>query len=331
MQDLIIKFFEGSGAILEPLKQEKNINSNIYYYKYINYVSINKLNLIIKSLKAFLNKNIIYSFENLILKIEVESNENQKLLFENYFHKIPKNENYIFLGIKPDNTPYYEKIENIKSLLIGGSSGSGKSNLIHELILSIILNNKNIYLLLIDMKAVELTRYNTILKKSNRLIKPVATNQKTAFKTILFFYNLIKYRYKKMQRKKERLSSEPPIVLIIDEYAQLFNNNKEKKVINNYISKIGAIGRACNCYLILATQHPTNENITNTIRVNLQSKIALKCDNVAQSKNILNATGAEQIKQPGQAIIHIDGKQKQNINISFVSDTLLNKIESLNK
>lgn len=330
MQDLIIKFFSNSGAVLEFLSKEQKINSIIYYFKYKNYNSINKLNLIIKSLSAFINHDIKASFENAILKIEIESQNNNILYFENYINKIPKNKNYIFLGVKNNNDPYFEKLENIKSLLIGGSSGSGKSNLLHNIILSMKLFNNNINLLMIDLKGTELTRYNFLNKKKG-LLKPIATNQKEAFKIILFMYNLILYRYKHMRRKKERISSEPAVVLIIDEYAQLFNTNKEKKKINNYISKIGAIGRACNCYLILATQHPTNENITNTIRANLQSKIALKCDNVAQSRNILNTPGAEKIRKAGESITHIDGKQKEFLKVAFVSDNLLNRIENINK
>ena len=133
-----------------------------------------------------------------------------------------------------------------------------------------------------------------------------------------------------MQRKKQRQSEEPPIILIIDEYAQLFNNNKEKKVINDYISKCGAIGRACNCYLILATQHPTNENINNSIRANLQSRVALKCANSQQSKNILNKTGAENLTQAGDLICWIDGCEPVKLKACFISDNLLNKIEKLN-
>jgi len=330
MQELIIKFFENSNEKLEFLKTEKQINNTLYYFNYVNYTSINKLNLIIKSLSAFINQDIKASFENGILKIEIESQTNNILYFENYINKIPKNKNYIFLGVKNNNDPYFEKLENIKSLLIGGSSGSGKSNLLHNIILSMKLFNNNINLLMIDLKGTELTRYN-FLTKEKGLLQPVATNQKQALLLIIMMYNLIKNRYKIMQKKKERFSSDPAVVLIIDEYAQLFNTNKEKKIINNYISKIGAIGRACNCYLILATQHPTNENISNTIRANLQSKIALKCDNVAQSRNILNCTGAEKISKAGDAIVHIDGKQKEYIKVSFVSDSLIDRVEQINK
>lgn len=329
MNNAIIKFFNDAGAILQYIKTEKKLNSIIYYYKYINYTSINKLNLIIKSLRAFLNCDIIASFENELLKIEIESNENKILYFENYIQKIEKNKNLLLLGINNENKPVTETIYNIKSLLIGGSSGSGKSNLLHNLILSSLLLNQNIYYFMIDLKAVELTQYNYLLKL-NRLIKPVATNQKDALNIIILFYSIIKKRYKIMQKNNIRKSLENPIILIIDEYAQLFNNNKDKKIINNLIAKIGAVGRACNCYLFLATQHPTNENLNNTIRANLQSRLGLKAQSPQQSKNIINMLGLEKIKNAGDCIVWIDGKSPQRLKVPFVSDSLLNKIESLN-
>lgn len=330
MNELIIKFFENQGQTIAPLKVEKKLNSVIYYYNYINYKSINKLNLIIKSLKAFLNKNIIASFENNILKLEIEETGNTKILFENYLSLLPKNENKILLGINADNKPISEKLENVKSLLIGGSSGSGKSNVLHMIILSSLLLNQNIYYFMIDLKGVELTQYNYLLKL-NRLIKPVATDTKQALNIIITFYSIIKKRYKIMQKNNIRKTTENPILLIIDEYAQLFNNNKEKKIINNLIAKIGALSRACNCYLILATQHPTNDNLNNTIRANIQSRICLKCQSPQQSKNILNATGGESLRNPGDCLTWIDGQTIQKLKAPFVSDNLLNKIESMNK
>lgn len=329
MERLVIEFFERQGEILVFHSKEKKLNSIIYKFSYTNYKSINKLNLIIKSLKSFLNQQINFVFNDGVLEIEIKSNNNIILPFENYFSKIPKNQNNIFFGVDNNNKPIYYHISKMKSLLIGGSSGSGKSNLIHQLILSIILLNKDIYLLMIDMKGNELTRYNFLAKK-NRLIRKVSTEKKDALKTIILFYTIIKKRFKKMQRQKERLSKENPIVLIIDEYAQLFSNNKEKKIINEYVSKIGALGRACNCYLILATQHPTNENINNTIRANLQSRIALKCQSIQQSRNIINSVDATQLVNSGDLILWLDGCQPLKLRCSFVSDNLLNKFEKAN-
>lgn len=331
MQQLIINFFKGSGAVLEPLNTDKKENSIIYYFNYKNFNNINKLNLIIKSLKAFLNNNnIFYSFESGTLKIEIETQQKQTLYFNNYFQQIPKNQNYIFLGVNNNGEPMYESIYKIKSLLIGGSSGSGKSNLLHQIILSILLNNKNIYLLLIDLKGTELAQYQSIYNKTNRILKPVATQQKQAFKLIIQFYNTMLKRYKRIKRNGGRACTEPPIVLIIDEYAQLFINNKQKNFINNYIAKIGALGRACNCFLYLATQHPTNDNINNSIRANLQSRIALKCLNTQQSNNIINNSCAFNINRIGDAFIHIDGDSLKKINISYISDDLLQQFKQAN-
>ena len=86
------------------------------------------------------------------------------------------------------------------------------------------------------MKANELTRYNAMLK-THKLIRPVAYTYEEALKTITYFRNMIKKRFKDMMKKGERFSSEPPILLVIDEYAQLFRTNKEKKVINDLISQ----------------------------------------------------------------------------------------------
>lgn len=331
MTNTIKDFFAKNGANLEYIREESYNALNIYYFNYTNFNNINKLNLIIKSLKAYLNNNnISFSFENGILKLEISILNPNIIYFSNYIKNAPKNQNYIFLGLNTKGLPIYENLNNIKSLLIGGSSGSGKSNLLHNIIISSLLFNKNIYYYMIDLKATELTYYNKILKNSNRLLKPVATNQKQAIKIIIEFYYIIKNRFNKMQKNEQRQSTEAPILLIIDEYAQLFNDNKEKKLINNYIAKIGAIGRACNCYLILATQHPTNENLNNTIRANLQSRICLKCSNSQQSKNIINMVGGEKISRVGDMIIHIDGKQPEFIRATFVSDNFLNELEKTN-
>lgn len=329
MINTICNFFNELGVDLTPIQSKQNYNSVVYYFNMLDLSKINKIKTIINGLKIYLNNNnILYCFENEMLKIEIANKTNKIIYFENHFKNIPKNQNYIFLGVTNENEDKFEKIEKIKSLLIGGSSGSGKSNLLHQIILSILLNNDNIYLLTIDLKATELTQYDKL--KNNRFIRKCATNQKEALRTIILFYTIIQKRFKSMKRKGERLSNENPIVLIIDEYAQLFNNNKEKKLINNYIAKIGAIGRACNCYLILATQHPTNENITNTIRANIQSRIALKCQNVQQSKNIINQTGAEKIQNAGDMILWIDGQMPQNLKSCLVSDNLLNQFKKVN-
>lgn len=298
-----------------------------------NLKSINKLNLIIKTLEKILNTNIKYNFNESNIILYIESNENIIINNFNYILKKgmetnPKNKNndLIFLGIdKTTNAPIFENLNNTKSILVGGTSGCGKSILLHNIILSYLLLNKENYLFLIDPKFTEFNFYNKRILK-NRLVLESGNSFQDYIKILSFLENVLKSRFKDMQKKQIQKSAESPILLVVDEYAQLFQNIKEKKIINNYIMKLSSLGRACNIFLILATQHPTNENINNTIRANLQTRIALKCENIQQSKNIIDTTEATKIINPGEAIAKIDGK----INKFYIKSCMISN-ESIKK
>lgn len=295
--------------------------------------SINKLNLIIKTLEKILNTNIKYNFNDDIFILYIESHENIIINNFNYILKKgmetnPENKtnDFIFLGIdKTTNAPIYESLNNTKSILVGGTSGCGKSILLHNIILSYLLLNKENYLFLIDPKFTEFCFYNKKILK-NRLVLESGNNFNDYIKILSFLENVLKSRFQTMKKKQIQKSDESPILLVVDEYAQLFQNIKEKKIINNYIMKLSSLGRACNIFLILATQHPTNENINNTIRANLQSRIALKCENIQQSKNIIDTTEATRITNAGEGVLKIDGK----INKFFIKSCMLSS-ESIKK
>lgn len=328
----IIKLFANAGEEIKLQNKEQNQNEIILFFNYPGFKSLNKLNLLIKSLKALYSDFIIdYDINNdFILKIAIKGNFKAVYYFENYIKQGAKNKGLLLLGIDENGAPVFESIFNIKSLLIAGSSGSGKSSALHSLILSGLLLNKNIYFYMVDLKAVEFQRYN-ILLKSNRLIERVATDEKKALEIIVKFYCLIKNRFKQMTRNGARVCEDAPAVLVIDEYAQLFHDSKSKKVINDYISKIGALGRACNCFLFLATQHPTNENINNTIRANLQSRLALKCLSPQQSSNIIGNSEAVKLKGKGEALLHLDSSPDiKRIKCVFVSNELLEQFLKVN-
>lgn len=319
---IICDIFSNNNEVLSYIKESEDNFNYLYYYDYKSYKNKNKLELILKSVAVKINSKIYYSFldDSGILKIKVAKQKVEILPFENYIGHIPLNKDYVFLGVNENDEPVYEKIQSIKSLLIGGSSGSGKSNLLHQILLSYLFLNSNNYLLIIDMKANEFTRYNNI---KNRLIAPVGYTFESALKIIINFRNIIKKRFLTMMKNGQRFSTEPPVLLVIDEYAQLFRTNKEKKVINDLISTCASLGRASNCYLILATQHPTNENINNTIRANMQSRIVLKCMNSQQSHNLLGTNEATKLVNAGDSIIHIDGKMPVVAKTSYVSDKVL--------
>lgn len=292
-----------------------------------DFKTINKINLIIKSLESLLNTSINYYFNDDILFIELKQKTKNIYYFESYFKvsETIKNHDYIFFGLNQELYPVFKKIDDIKSLLIAGSSGSGKSNLLHSIILSYLLLNDFNYLFLIDPKYTELSFYNKIVLKNRLVLNP--GHEKKDIESILnCFINLIKERFKSMQKQRKQTSTEPPALLVIDEYAALFNTTKEKNKINNRIQYITSIGRAARCYCILTTQHPTNANINNTIRSNLQSRIALHCESIQQSKNIIDSTEAIKLQPPGEFIFKLDDGTKQNLKACFISNNLIKDI-----
>lgn len=292
-----------------------------------DFKTINKINLIIKSLESLLNTSINYYFNNGILFIELKQKTKNIYYFESHFkiNESIKNHDFIFFGLNQELNPVYKKIDDIKSLLIAGSSGSGKSNLLHNIILSYLLLNDSNYLFLVDPKYTELNFYNKLILKNRLVLNPA--HEKNDIEAVLnSFINLIKQRFKSMQKQRQQTSTEAPALLVIDEYAALFNTTKEKNKINGKIQYITSIGRAARCYCILTTQHPTNANINNTIRSNLQSRIALHCESIQQSKNIIDSTEAIKLQPPGELILKLDDGSKQHLKACFISNNLIKNI-----
>lgn len=284
--------------------------------------SINKINLIIKTISTMLDSKIDYKFNLNTLTLIISKTNNNIYSFNDYIKYGKQNQSLIMLGIDSHGKPIFESVDDIKSLLVSGSSGSGKSNLLHQIILSYLLLNDNSYLMLIDPKYTELSWYNKSDLK-NRLIMDVAYTFEDSKKTLIVFDNLIKSRYKRMKQKGLRFSDEESILLVIDEYASLFVDNKQKKIINNLISRIASLGRAARCYLIIATQHPTNANLTNSIRVNLQSKLALHCESSNQSFNIINSREATKLKSKGEFLLKVDSKDLKFGKSTFIDNSTL--------
>lgn len=162
-------------------------------------------------------------------------------------------------------------------LLIAGSSGSGKSVMLHALILSAM--EQGYKLALIDPKRVELSFYKNI----NNLLFPIAKSAEEAENTIQNIYDLMESRYKKMDKLEQRQSEETPILLVIDEFAEMIEQNKR---LMQLIERIASLGRACNIHLILSTQYPIVKYISNAIKSN-SARLCFKCKSKMQYRIIL--------------------------------------------
>lgn len=178
-------------------------------------------------------------------------------------------------------------------LLIAGSTGSGKSVLINSLIYTALYKAPTECLfVLIDPKRVELIDYKNlphcILYASEPPDIANAIN-----KTVDF----MEERYKRMQAAGMKKSTEADIYLIVDEFADLMITQKHETLAP--LQRIAQLGRAAKIHLILATQRPTKDIVNGQIKVNMDSRVALRCPTAQDSRNIINVKGAELLPRYG--------------------------------
>lgn len=196
------------------------------------------------------------------------------------------------------------------SCLIGGTSGSGKSELIRSLVVGITLLNPHtpFSFILIDPKRVTFTDFVSFPSLS----MPVIMDPDKAMEILGGCVGEMEDRY--IQLEKAGYSnisdyniheSEPMIrcIVVIDEYADLIMNIGSKEALETAIQKIGQRGRAAGFHLILATQRPDARIITGVIKANLQLKIALKVTSSTNSRIILDESGAECLAGYGDMLI----------------------------
>jgi len=200
-------------------------------------------------------------------------------------------------------------------LLIAGSTGSGKSVLINSLIYTALYKSPNkCRFILIDPKRVELIDYKP-------LPHTISYNSEISgiLKALQYSIELMEKRYKQMQRQRIKKSNAADIYIIIDEYADLII--QAKKQVEPYIIRLSQLGRAANIHLILATQRPTRDIVTGAIKVNLDSRVALRCSSSQDSRNILDVKGAETLPRYGYAYY------KTSRGLKLISIPMINQSE----
>lgn len=218
---------------------------------------------------------------------------------------------------------YYNHIEhmlNENHLLIAGCSGSGKSVLINTLIHTLLLNSPvTTELILIDPKRVELISY----KKLPHCIRYASENAQI-IDALNYAVNTMELRYKTLQKKKQKKSTESDIYIVFDEFGDLITTNK--KEVEPLIIRLAQLGRAANIHLILATQNPSRKVITAGIKVNVDAAVALRCREPLESRMIIGCKGAELLPKHGQAFyLSPDYLQPQLVNIPLTPETEIKK------
>lgn len=201
-------------------------------------------------------------------------------------------------------------------VLVAGTTGSGKSVMLHNIICSLLLkNNPNTArLLLIDPKMVE---FKFFYKDSPMLWDEVQTDPEKALSALNRVSDEMMRRYEIMSEQGIRFWTGEKLYIVIDEIADLIYSAGKK--VEKVIANIARLGRGAGIHLIVATQHPKADILTRQITANIDVRIALKVFDSSASRLVINALGAQDLKGKGDALLRVDGELK-HFQGAYISD-----------
>ena len=238
----------------------------------------------------------------------------------------------IALGKNISGKPIVGDLASMPHLLIAGTTGSGKSVCINTIILSLLYRHTpdKCKFILIDPKMLELSTYEGI----PHLLCPVITEAKKAASVLGWVVKEMESRYRLMTKEgvrnidsyntKHKLPM-PYIVVVVDEMSDLML--VAGKEIENYIQKLSQMARAAGIHIIMATQRPSVDVITGTIKANFPTRISFQVTSKIDSRTILGEQGAEQLLGKGDMLYMSSANRIIRIHAPFVSD---NEIEKIN-
>lgn len=219
--------------------------------------------------------------------------------------------------------PIIKDLAKMPHLLVAGTTGSGKSVGLNSFIMSLIAKKtpQELKFVLIDPKRIEFGIYNN----QEYMLRPVITDMKAASGCLQQLCEEMNNRYllfeKQVTRNIEQYCAKgfkmPYIVCVIDEFADLimFDKNVEK-----YVQMLAQKSRAAGIHLIIATQRPSVDVITGSIKANLPTRLAYKVASFSDSMTILNAPGAEDLLGKGDSLFLEENGTLTRVLGAYASD-----------
>ena len=205
-------------------------------------------------------------------------------------------------------------------VLIAGTTGSGKTVMMHSIICSLLSKNtpSSARLLLIDPKRIEFFCY----KDHPMLWKPVITDVEKAEKALSDAVQEMERRFSVMERKEQRIWKGSKLYIFVDELADLLLSvdKKVSKKIETNLIRLVQKGRAAGIHCVLATQNPVVKVFSGIIKANCPTRIALKTKTITESRVILDHKGAEELNGCGDAILSDAYGNEYRFQGGYISD-----------
>ena len=239
----------------------------------------------------------------------------------------------IALGKSIPGAPIIGDLFAMPHLLIAGTTGSGKSVCINTIILSLLYKYtpEKCNLILIDPKMLELSAYEGI----PHLLCPVITESRKATAALGWAVKEMESRYKLMTHvgvknidgyNSKHKKHMPYIVVVVDEMSDLMLI--AGKEIENYIQRLSQMARAAGIHIIMATQRPSVDVITGTIKANFPTRISFQVSSKIDSRTILGEQGAEQLLGKGDMLFMSAANRIVRIHAPYVSESETEKVNS---
>lgn len=243
----------------------------------------------------------------------------------------------VAMGVDIRGEPVVSDITIMPHLLVGGTTGSGKSVGLHALIMSILLRAtpEQVKLILVDPKRVEMKSFDHI----PHLMTPIISSPKKAAQALAWAVSEMENRYKLLAKKQVRnihsynkaakkepgMKLMPYIIVVIDELADLLM--VASKEVEDLIVRLAQMARAVGIHLVLATQRPDKNVVTGLIKANIPARIAYTVSSGANSRVILDSIGAEKLLGQGDMLFIPPGtSRKQRLHGPFVSEVEIARV-----
>ncbi len=274
--------------------------------------------------------------------IEIPNSTKRPVLFKDVYNQTNSDSEGITISIGQDVSGKSLSFDLTKAphLLVAGSTGSGKSVAINTILASILLRYKptDVQLVLVDPKMVEFAPFHGV----PHLLAEVITDAQNANNALKAMVDEMEERYKQMAsmgvKKLEELNAKliaqgenklPYIVVIIDELADLMM--VAAKEVEESIMRITQKARAAGIHMILATQRPSTEIITGTIKSNIPSRMAFTVASSIYSRTILGQVGSEKLIGMGDMLVSLYGQLPFRGQGAFISNEEVEDIASFTK